>query len=58
MLRKNGVPQKETMRVKEKCSPVDSLLFATNRVLKSVMEMQKRAGDLQSVYSSVARQWR
>ncbi len=42
----------------KKTRPVDSLLNAANNVLKSVILLQKKANDLQNVYTDVARQWR
>lgn len=42
----------------KKNRPVDNLLHAANNVLKNVILLQKRANELQSVYTDVARQWR
>lgn len=42
----------------KKNRPVDNLLNAANNVLKNVLLLQKKANDLQNVYTDVARQWR
>ena len=42
----------------KKNRPVDNLLNAANNVLKNVILLQKRANELQNVYTDVARQWR
>ena len=49
---------KESVKMNKKTRPVDSLLNAANNVLKSVILLQKKANDLQNVYTDVARQWR
>ena len=49
---------KGELKMNKKNRPVDNLLNAANNVLKNVLLLQKKANDLQNVYTDVARQWR
>ena len=49
---------KGELKMNKKNRPVDNLLNAANNVLKNVILLQKRANELQNVYTDVARQWR